>query len=206
VFSSGWSQGVERMPETNRAQCPDRDSSPSTTHFWHRPSPGSAPPWGHRPRNAQAPLDGAAQGLKATLAISPSAVDLLHSNVFSMAWHHARSTRLARPLASVFFAACFGRWVPSPRAVWRLPVAPRPRVANDLLSVRVQPPVTRCSLRLATTTGRPVGGAPISPTASLQGPAVSRAASTSTQDAAALRTAIPLTPLCALPPLGRPRW
>jgi len=59
-----------------------------------------------------------------------------------------------------------------------------PRVSNDLLSVRVQPPVTRFSLRLATPPGRPVGGDPIYPTASLKGPEVQRAASTSTQDEA----------------------
>ena len=35
--------------------------------------------------------------------------------------------------------------------VWRLPMALGPRVSTDLLSVRVQPPVTRFSLRLSTT-------------------------------------------------------
>src|SRR4029434_7293564 len=53
---------------------------------------------------------------------------------------------------------------------WRLPVALGPRVSNDLLSVRVHTPVTRFSLRLSTTAGRPVGGDPIYTTASLQGP------------------------------------
>src|SRR5215510_1108252 len=66
--------------------------------------------------------------------------------------------------------------------VWRLPMALGPRVSNNLLSVRVQPPVTRFSLRLSTTPGRPVGGDPIYPTASLKGPEVQRAASTSTKD------------------------
>jgi hypothetical protein len=56
-----------------------------------------------------------------------------------------------------------------------------PSVANDLLSVRAHTPVTRCSLRLATRAGRPVGGDPISPTASVQGPEVQRAASTRTK-------------------------
>src|SRR4030095_528708 len=63
------------------------------------------------------------------------------------------------------------RCVTWPRSHWRLPVALGPRVSNDLLSVRVPTPVTRCSLRLSTTAGRPVGGDPISTTASLQGPA-----------------------------------
>src|SRR6266849_2378016 len=53
-------------------------------------------------------------------------------------------------------------------------------VSNDLLSVRVHTPVTRCSLRLLTTAGKPGGGDPISTTASLQSPDIQRAASTST--------------------------
>ena len=43
-----------------------------------------------------------------------------------------------------------------------------PRVANDLRSVWVHTPVTRCALRLVTSAGKPVGGDPISPTASAQ--------------------------------------
>src|SRR5712691_6692878 len=80
--------------------------------------------------------------------------------------------RIQPTFGTAHLPACLGRCVTSPRSVWRLPVALGPRVSNDLLSVRVQPPVTRCSLRLATTTGRRVGGAPISPTASLKGPEV----------------------------------
>ena len=64
----------------------------------------------------------------------------------------------------IFFPAFFRRCVTSPRSVWRLPGALGPLVANDLLSVRAQPPVTRFSLRRATRAGRPVGGDPISPT------------------------------------------
>jgi hypothetical protein len=56
-----------------------------------------------------------------------------------------------------------------------------PSVANDLLSVRAHTPVTRFSLRLATRAGRPVGGDPIYPTASVKGPDVQRAASTRTK-------------------------
>ena len=44
-------------------------------------------------------------------------------------------------------------------------MALRRPVSNDLLAVRVQPPVTRCARRLATTGGRPLGGDPLSPTA-----------------------------------------
>jgi hypothetical protein len=55
------------------------------------------------------------------------------------------------------------------------------RVSNDLLSVRALAPVTRYSLRLSTTGGRPRGGNPISTTACCAGPAFSRVASTSTQ-------------------------
>src|SRR2546422_5453485 len=53
-------------------------------------------------------------------------------------------------------------------------------VSNDLLSVRVQAPVTQYSLRLATTVGRPRGGDPISTTACFAGPEIARVASTST--------------------------
>ena len=70
-----------------------------------------------------------------------------------------------------------------------------PSVANDLLSVQAHTPVTRCSLRLATRAGRPVGGDPISPTAFLKGPEVQRAASTRTKIERGRSTAIPLTPL-----------
>jgi hypothetical protein len=84
--------------------------------------------------------------------------------------------------SGVFFLPCL-LWAlcPWPRLVWRLPVALGPLVSNDLLSVRVYTPVTRCSLRLSTRAGRPVGGDPIYPTASFDGPETSRAASTSTQ-------------------------
>jgi hypothetical protein len=54
-------------------------------------------------------------------------------------------------------------------------------VTNDLLSVRVHTPITRCSLRLTTRAGRPVGGDPISPTACFARPEIQRAASTSTK-------------------------
>jgi len=72
---------------------------------------------------------------------------------------------------------------------WRCHIAPiglaasvgvEIRVSNDLLSVRVQAPVTRCSLRLSTTVGRPRGGDPIYTTACCAGPEISRVASTST--------------------------
>ena len=62
-------------------------------------------------------------------------------------------------------------------------------VANDLLSVRALALVTRCSLRLSTRAGRPVGGAPISTTAFWQGPAIPRAASTSTKSEGGRSTA-----------------
>jgi hypothetical protein len=55
--------------------------------------------------------------------------------------------------------------VSSSRVVWRLPVAWGPHVANALLSGRGHPPVTRCSRRLATSGGKPGGGAPLSPPA-----------------------------------------
>jgi hypothetical protein len=88
--------------------------------------------------------------------------------------------RLSSPLESFFFPACFERWVTSPGWLWRLPLQLRPMVSNDLLSVRAWAPVTRCSLRLSTTAAKPVGGDPSSPTASLKGPEMQRAASTST--------------------------
>jgi hypothetical protein len=84
------------------------------------------------------------------------------------------------PLRMFFFPACFRRCVTWFRSVWQLPVALGPLVSNDLLSVRVQRPVTRFSLRLLTRAGRPVGGDPIYPTACLAGPEIQRAASTST--------------------------
>jgi hypothetical protein len=102
-------------------------------------------------------------------------------------------------LPSLVLCDCGDTW---PRSVWRLPVALRPLVSNDLLSVRVHTPVTRFFLRLSTRTERPVGGDPTSPTASLQGPEKHRAASTSTQADARLGTDRPLTPLCAGPPWG----
>jgi len=86
---------------------------------------------------------------------------------------------LSSLLAYFFFPAFLRRCVTSPRLVWRLPVALGPRVSNDLLSVRAQPPVTRFSMRLATRAGRPMGGDPIYPTAFWQDPEVQRAASTS---------------------------
>jgi hypothetical protein len=81
--------------------------------------------------------------------------------------------RCCQALLRIFFslhAMLFRRCVTWPRSRWRLPVALGPRVSNDLLSVRVQTPVTRCSLRLSTTAGRPVGGDPIYTTAPLPGP------------------------------------
>jgi hypothetical protein len=56
-----------------------------------------------------------------------------------------------------------------------------PIVSNDLLSVQAHTPVTCFSLRLSTRAGSPVEGDPISPTASVQGPEVERAACTSTK-------------------------
>ena len=53
--------------------------------------------------------------------------------------------------------------------------------ALELLAVRAPAPVTRCSLRLSTTVGRPRGGNPISTTACFAGPEIQRAASTSTK-------------------------
>ena len=91
---------------------------------------------------------------------------------------------LSSPLAYCFFPAFCRRCVTSPRLVWRLSVALGPRVSNDLLSVRAQPPVTRFSIRLSTRAGRPVGGDPIYPTAFWQDPEVQRAASTSTRSEA----------------------
>jgi hypothetical protein len=88
--------------------------------------------------------------------------------------------RLSSPLESFFFPACFERWVTSPGWLWRLPLKLGPMVSNDLLSVRAWAPVTRFSLRLSTTGAKPVGGDPIYPTASLKGPEIQRAASTST--------------------------
>jgi hypothetical protein len=81
--------------------------------------------------------------------------------------------RCCQALLRIFFSLhsiLLRRCVTWPRSRWRLPVALGPRVSNDLLSVRVPTPVTRCSLRLSTTAGRPVGGDPIYTTASLQGP------------------------------------
>src|SRR6058998_2136213 len=66
-------------------------------------------------------------------------------------------------------------------SVWRLPWALGRSVSNDLLSVRVQTPVTRFSMRLSTRAGRPRGGDPIYTTACFAGPEIQRAASTSTQ-------------------------
>jgi hypothetical protein len=88
---------------------------------------------------------------------------------------------LSSPLAYFVSPPFFEHCVTWPRLVWRLPEALRPRVSNDLLSVRAWAPVTRCSLRLLTRAGKPVGGDPTSPTAALQGPEKQRAASTSTQ-------------------------
>ncbi len=58
---------------------------------------------------------------------------------------------LSSPLAYFYFPVFFGCWVTSPPSVWRLPVAPRPIVSNDLLTVRVLTPVARFSRRLSTT-------------------------------------------------------
>jgi hypothetical protein len=88
---------------------------------------------------------------------------------------------LSSPRAYVFLPCMLWALGYRPRLVWRLPVALGPLVANDLLSVQALTPVTRCSLRLSTRAGRPVGGDPIYPTASLQGPEIQRAASTSTR-------------------------
>ena len=68
-----------------------------------------------------------------------------------------------------------------PRSRWRLPLALRPIVSNDLLSVRALTPVTRFSLRLSTPVGRPRGGDPIYTTACCAGPEFYRVASTSTK-------------------------
>src|SRR5215813_5577212 len=43
---------------------------------------------------------------------------------------------------------------------WRLPVALRPEVSNELLSVRACAPVTRYFMRLATSAGRPEEATP----------------------------------------------
>ncbi len=43
---------------------------------------------------------------------------------------------------------------------WRLPLALRPQVSNELLSVRAGAPVTRYLLRLATPVGRPEEATP----------------------------------------------
>src|SRR5262245_29864414 len=83
---------------------------------------------------------------------------------------------LSSPLAYVFSPACFERCVISPGPVWRLPVTLGTLASNNLLSVRVHTPGTRCSLRLATRAGRPGGGDPISPTAFVNGPETSRVA------------------------------
>jgi hypothetical protein len=95
-------------------------------------------------------------------------------------------------LPSIVLFDCGDTW---PRSVWRLPVALRPLVSNDLLSVRVHTPVTRFFMRLSTRTESPVGGDPTYPTAALQGPEKQRAASTSTKANARLGTDRPLTPL-----------
>src|SRR5262249_24053218 len=92
-----------------------------------------------------------------------------------------------------------------PRGGWRLPWALGPSVSNDLLSVRGQAPVTRCSLRLSTTGGRLRGGNPISPTACCAGPAFSRVASTSPQTEACQRRTPVLPPFGAPPPRVSPR-
>src|SRR5262249_49968135 len=78
--------------------------------------------------------------------------------------------RCCQALLSIFLLPyLFWSCVTWPRSVWRLPAALGPSVSNDLLSVRVQTPVTRFSMRLSTRAGRPVEGDPIYPTASLQG-------------------------------------
>jgi hypothetical protein len=46
--------------------------------------------------------------------------------------------RCCQALLPIFFSPAFsGRWVTSPRLVWRLPVAPRPRLSNALPPVQV---------------------------------------------------------------------
>jgi len=62
------------------------------------------------------------------------------------------------------------RLVTRPRPGERLPLAWRPHVSNDLLSVRALTPVTRFSMRLSTRAGRPRGGDPIYTTACWAGP------------------------------------
>jgi hypothetical protein len=79
---------------------------------------------------------------------------------------------LSSPLENFFFPPVFGRCVTWPRSLWRLPLTLEPMVSNDLLSVRALTPVTRFSMRLLTTTGSPVGGDPIYPTAFSKGPEV----------------------------------
>ena len=116
-------------------------------------------------------------------------------------------------------AHCSVALVGQPAGVWVRPGMPGPLchctpsglaascgvgtiVANDRLSGRAQTPVTRCSLRLSTRAGRPVGGAPISTTAFWQGPAIPRAASTSTKSEGGRSTARLRRPLCGPPPPG----
>src|SRR6266481_4361515 len=120
-----------------------------TTNFWHSPSPGRSPQWGHRPGSAQAPLDGAVAGLQAKCAFPPCDSVLLCDDLFSMSWHDTRFPWMASALTDGGFLACLACCVTSPRVVWRLPWALRSLVSNDLLSVRVQTPVTRCSMRLS---------------------------------------------------------
>ena len=85
-----------------------------------------------------------------------------------MSWHTSRLPWLASPLA-VWVRPCIPgtlcHFAPSGLAA---SCGVGTIVSNDLLSVRVQTPVTRCSMRLSTTAGRPGGGDPIYTTACWQ--------------------------------------
>ena len=144
--------------------------SPYTTNFLSSPAPGRWPPWDHQHGSASRRLDGAVEGLRAGLACSRSDLAVLKDDLFSMSWHTLRLPLLASPPASGFVLTFLACCVTLPRAVWRLPVAWRSLVSNDLLSVRARTPITRFSLRLATRAGRPRGGDPIYPTACYAGP------------------------------------
>ena len=112
------------------------DLQPSPTNFLSSPASGRWPQWDHQRGSASRRLDGAVEGLRAGLACSRSPLAVLNNDLFSMSWHTPRVPFLASPLTYGCVLAFLARCVTAPRVVWRLPVALRSLVSNDLLSVR----------------------------------------------------------------------
>ena len=105
--------------------------------FFHSPSPGRSPPWGHRLwHSCKGPLDGAVAGLKAKRAFPPAHFALLHEALFSMSWHASLWPSWPVLLPRSGFLGIPGRAEsPAPRGALAASCRVAIIVANDLLSV-----------------------------------------------------------------------